>query len=79
MKINKNFHSLMHNNFHEDDINALIKFVNKNKKNPFFTQGTKVKEFEEKWSKWLGVKYSVFVNSGTSANHISLKILLQVH
>ena len=32
-----------------------------------FYGGTKVKEFEKKWSKWLGVKYSVFVNSGSSA------------
>ena len=27
------------------------------------------------WSKWLGVKYSTFVNSGSSANFISIKIL----
>ena len=27
------------------------------------------------WSKWLGVKYSVFVNSGSSANLISIEIL----
>jgi CDP-6-deoxy-D-xylo-4-hexulose-3-dehydrase len=32
------------------------------------TQGKRVKEFEEEWSKWLGCKYSVFVNSGSSAN-----------
>ena len=29
----------------------------------------------KKWSKWLGVKYSVFVNSGSSANFISMLIL----
>ena len=32
------------------------------------TQGNTVKEFEEQWSKWLGCKYSIFVNSGSSAN-----------
>ena len=32
------------------------------------TQGTVVKEFENAWSSWLGCKYSVFVNSGSSAN-----------
>lgn len=32
------------------------------------TYGSKVKEFEKKWSEWLGVKHSVFVNSGSSAN-----------
>lgn len=32
------------------------------------TQGEKVKEFENAWSEWMGVKHSVFVNSGSSAN-----------
>jgi CDP-4-dehydro-6-deoxyglucose reductase, E1 len=35
---------------------------------PKLTYGAKVKEFEQKWSEWLGVKYSIFVNSGSSAN-----------
>ena len=30
---------------------------------------------EEAWSKWLGVKYSVFVNSGASANLLSMTML----
>ena len=29
----------------------------------------------KKWSKWLGIKYSVFVNSGSSANLLSLSYL----
>lgn len=32
------------------------------------THGPKIKEFEKQWSEWLGVKHSVFVNSGSSAN-----------
>jgi CDP-6-deoxy-D-xylo-4-hexulose-3-dehydrase len=39
-----------------------------------FTNGQKVKEFEKEWSKWLGVKYSVMVNSGASANYIQIAI-----
>jgi len=39
-----------------------------------FTNGKKVKEFEQEWSKWLGVKYSVMVNSGASANYIQIAI-----
>jgi len=35
---------------------------------PQLTKGPKTIEFEELWSKWLGVKYSVFLNSGSSAN-----------
>ena len=68
-------HNLMNNNFHKEDINSLISFLKKNISNPHLTQGKKVKEFEEKWSAWLGVKYSVFVNSGSSANLISINIL----
>ncbi len=34
---------------------------------PQLTQGPKVKEFEAQWSSFLGVKYSTFVNSGSSA------------
>ena len=39
------------------------------------TNGANVRAFEESWSAWLGVKYSVFVNSGSSANLLSLFIL----
>ncbi|MFA5745770.1 MAG: DegT/DnrJ/EryC1/StrS family aminotransferase [Candidatus Paceibacterota bacterium] len=35
-------------------------------------QGKKVKEFEEKYSDYCGVKYSVAVNSGTAALHAAL-------
>ena len=46
-----------------------------NKKNIILTQSKYVKKFENKWSKWLGVKYSVFVNSGSSANILSLAVM----
>ena len=55
----------MSNNILLDDKDKLIKFIKKSKK---FTNGPKVIEFEKRWSKWLGVKYSTFVNSGASAN-----------
>lgn len=42
---------------------------------PKLTHGPKVKEFEEQWSKWLGVKYSVMVNSGSSANDLTMLAL----
>tara|TARA_B100001996_G_scaffold377858_1_gene361120 strand:- start:29 stop:1210 length:1182 start_codon:yes stop_codon:yes gene_type:complete len=70
MKLN---HPLMHNNFLSSDMNAVRKLI-KNK-NLILTQSKKVLEFEKKWSKWLGVKHSVFVNSGSSANFISMLIL----
>ena len=73
-KISIKPHPLMDNNISEEDVNAIIKFLKQNKKR-IFTQSKKVKEFESKWSKWLGVKYSVFVNSGSSANLITMLAL----
>ena len=32
------------------------------------TNGPKVREFENKWSEWLGVKHSLYVSSGSTAN-----------
>ena len=65
-------HPLMYNNITDEDIDCLISFL---RTKPKLTQGEKVKEFEESWSEWLGVKYSVFVNSGSSANLISIAAL----
>ena len=63
----------MSNNFTKSDMNEVKKFINH--KNITLTQSKKVKEFEKKWSRWLGVKYSVFVNSGSSANYITISAL----
>jgi len=43
-----------------------------------FTNGPKVKEFERVWSEWLGVKHSVMVNSGASANFISIAMVKEL-
>ena len=67
-------HALMDNNISKSDVDAVIKFLKENKKR-IFTQSKKVAEFEKKWSKWLGVKYSIFVNSGSSANLLSMLAL----
>ncbi len=67
----------MNNNFTNKDISAVKKFL-KNK-DTILTQSTKVEEFEKKWSRWLGVKYSTFVNSGSSANFISISILKAIN
>lgn len=66
-------HALMDNNLTKSDMNAVSKLIKK--KNIILTQSKKVKEFEKKWSKWLGVKYSVFVNSGSSANFLTILLL----
>ena len=38
----------------------------------FIAEGPRVKEFEEKISKWVGTKNVIAVNSGTSALHLAL-------
>ena len=70
MKLN---HALMDNNFTKSDMDSVVKLVKK--KNIILTQSKKVKEFEKKWSKWVGTKYSVYVNSGSSANFITISAL----
>ena len=47
---------------------ALKKVIKSN----FFTMGSKVKEFEKKFANYLGRKYAVMTNSGSSANLISI-------
>jgi CDP-6-deoxy-D-xylo-4-hexulose-3-dehydrase len=63
----------MSNNISRDDLDELINYL-KNE-DPKLTHGPKVQEFEMKWSEWLGVKHSVMVNSGSSANDLTLLAL----
>ena len=60
---------LMSNNILKSDIDNLVMFLRNTDR---FTNGPQVRQFEKAWSKWLGVKYSVFVNSGASANYITM-------
>ena len=69
MKLN---HKLMENNITIHDRKVLINFL---KKNDILTQSKNTRLFEKEWSKWLGVKYSVFVNSGSSSNLLSIATL----
>jgi CDP-4-dehydro-6-deoxyglucose reductase, E1 len=63
---------LMENNITSEDISILTDFL---KSEPILTQSSNVRTFEKEWSKWLGVKYSVFVNSGSSANLLTAATL----
>jgi CDP-6-deoxy-D-xylo-4-hexulose-3-dehydrase len=63
----------MENNITKNDLKKVISFLKQD--NIILTQSLKVKKFEEEWSKWLGCKYSVFVNSGSSANLLSISTL----
>jgi len=65
---------LMDNNITREDLNVIIAFLQRDPA-PILTQSTQVQGFEEDWSRWLGVKYSVFVNSGSSANLVTMSAL----
>ena len=55
----------------QEDINEVINVL----KSDFITQGPKVPLFEQKISDYCNVKYSVAVNSATSALHIACMAL----
>jgi len=64
---------LINDSITDSDRKALTDFINT--PNQRFTQGEKVREFEEEWSKYVGCSHSVFVNSGASANYIMASIM----
>ena len=64
--------TLVKDTINKEDVDNLIEWL---KTYPRLTKGPKTIEFEEKWSKWNGSKYSVFVNSGSSANLLMLYAL----
>lgn len=68
---------LMRNNILREDLDAVIDYLRRN--DPILTQSANVRAFEEEWSRWLGVKHSVFVNSGASANLLTMAVLRLRH
>ena len=67
---------LMKNNISRGDLDTVIRFLSQD--DPMLTQSNQVEAFEKDWSDWLGTKYSVFVNSGSSANLITISALKEV-
>ena len=68
---------LMSNNITRGDLDRLIKYLQQ--ENPRLTHGPKVIEFENAWAKWLGVKNACMVNSGASANDITMLALREFY
>jgi len=64
---------LMRNNILREDLDAVIAHLKQD--DPILTHGANVRAFESEWSEWLGVQHSVFVNSGASANLLTMAIL----
>ena len=68
----------MKNNISREDLDAVVKFL-KSSDNLILTQSENVRKFEKEWSRWLGVKYSVLVNSGSSANLLSILAIREMY
>ncbi len=64
-------HPLMNDNIDREDINSVIDFLS-GENIPKLTNGPKVVEFENSWGNWLGTQYNLFVNSGASANELTM-------
>lgn len=76
MKKKKNIWKLQENIIDQSQIDILINFIKTTER---YTQFTEVKKFENVWSQWQGCKYSVFVNSGSSANLVILDLLKELY
>jgi len=69
---------LMSDNIDREDINTLVDFLNQDPI-PKLTNGPKVVEFENAWGQWLGTKYNLMLNSGASANELTILALNYIH
>lgn len=59
----------------KEDIDVLVSWLSQSSI-PQLTMGDRVKEFEKMWASYIGTKYAVFVNSGSSANLLMIYALL---
>ena len=65
---------LVNDTIDNKDIDSLINWL---KTYPRLTKGHLTPKLEEKWSNWLDVDYSIFCNSGSSANLLMLWALVE--
>lgn len=67
---------LMHDNITRADLDCVMEFLSG--ETPVLTHSHQVTQFEQEWSQWLGTKHSVFVNSGASANLLTISALREL-
>lgn len=67
---------LVDDSISSEDIQALSDWLSSG---PRLTRGVVTKRYEEKWSNWLGIDYSVAVNSGSSAILLALNAIKQLN
>ena len=69
---------LMSDNIDKEDIQSLIDFLSQ-EQIPKLTNGPKVVEFENAWGQWLGTKHNLMINSGASANELTMLALNYIY
>lgn len=67
---------LVNDTISKEDIKALTEWLLQDQ-TPQLTKGSLTREFEKKWADKIGTKYSIFVNSGSSAILLALSALKQ--
>ena len=67
----------MNDNIDKEDIESVVDFLSQDCI-PKLTNGPKVVEFENEWGNWLGTKYNLMVNSGASANELTMLALAHI-
>ncbi len=60
----------MSDNVTRQDLDAMIQHLSQD--DPRLTHGPAVVRFEDAWSRWVGVDHTVMLNSGSSANDLSM-------
>src|SRR3972149_5325767 len=65
-------YELASSTWNEEEKQTILEVLNSN----IYTMGKNVKEFEEKFAAYFGMKYAVMANSGSSANLIAVASLL---
>jgi len=68
---------LMHDNVSRKDLDSLISYLSG--EDPRLTHGPQVQEFEREWADWVGTSEAVMVNSGSSANDLTLLALREIY
>jgi len=67
---------LMRNNISREALDAVKAHIEK--EDPILTHNKNVLAFEQAWADWVGVKYCVMVNSGASANLLTMAALREL-
>ena len=75
-KKNKMWWKLQENALTDADLKVLLRFIRRTDK---FTQGPVIREFEQAYAAWQGTRYSVMVNSGSSANLLLINAVKEMN